>query len=61
MAQNETVRGHLESAGFKLPDGPRALGDYVPAVRAGDLVFTSGQLPMRDGALIATGIVGGDV
>jgi enamine deaminase RidA (YjgF/YER057c/UK114 family) len=33
----------------------------VPAVRAGDLVFTSGQLPMLDGALLAVGTVGVDV
>ena len=34
---------------------------YVPAVRSGYHVFTSGQLPMRDGELIATGKVGGEV
>jgi enamine deaminase RidA (YjgF/YER057c/UK114 family) len=34
---------------------------YVPAVRSGHQVFTAGQLPMRDGALITTGKVGGEV
>jgi enamine deaminase RidA (YjgF/YER057c/UK114 family) len=34
---------------------------YVPAVRSGSLVFTSGQLPMVDGSLAATGKVGGEV
>jgi enamine deaminase RidA (YjgF/YER057c/UK114 family) len=34
---------------------------YVPAVRSGNLVFTSGQLPMRSGELMQTGKVGGDV
>jgi enamine deaminase RidA (YjgF/YER057c/UK114 family) len=34
---------------------------YVPAVRTGNLVYTSGQLPMADGALLATGKVGADV
>jgi enamine deaminase RidA (YjgF/YER057c/UK114 family) len=33
----------------------------VPAVRSGSLVYTSGQLPMVDGALPATGKVGGAV
>jgi enamine deaminase RidA (YjgF/YER057c/UK114 family) len=61
MADAATVGARLEAAGLVLPAGPRALGDYVPAVRAGDLVFTSGQLPMRDGALMATGAVGADV
>ena len=34
---------------------------YVPAVRSGDHVFTSGQLPMRSGELMATGKVGAEV
>ena len=34
---------------------------YIPAVRSGHHVFTSGQLPMRDGSLMLTGKVGGEV
>jgi len=34
---------------------------YVPALRSGNHVFTSGQLPMRDGELMLTGKVGGEV
>jgi enamine deaminase RidA (YjgF/YER057c/UK114 family) len=34
---------------------------YIPAVRSGHHVFTSGQLPMRDGQLMLTGKVGGEV
>jgi enamine deaminase RidA (YjgF/YER057c/UK114 family) len=34
---------------------------YIPAVRSGDHVFTSGQLPMRGGQLMLTGKVGGEV
>ncbi len=37
------------------------LASYVPCVRTGDLVFTSGQLPMTDGAMAHTGLVGGPV
>jgi len=37
---------------------PAPLASYVPAVRVGDLVHTSGQLPLADGALLATGPVG---
>lgn len=44
-----------------LPDPPAALGDYVPARRAGSLVFTSGQLPSSGGMLLATGRVGDTV
>ncbi|MFU8891833.1 MAG: RidA family protein, partial [Anaerosomatales bacterium] len=55
------VADRLVSAGLVLPEPPSALGDYVPAVRAGSLVFTSGQLPMKAGALFASGLVGTDV
>lgn len=46
---------------MRLPDPPEAMGSYVPAVRVGSLVFTAGQLPLRDGALIAAGRVGAEV
>lgn len=58
---NATVGKRLADAGLALPPGPAALGMYVPAVRTGDLVFTSGQLPMADGVLLSTGLVGADV
>ena len=37
------------------------MASYVPAVRSGNLVYTSGQLPMQAGKLAATGKLGGDV
>lgn len=55
------VRERLSAAGLVLPAPPQALGSYVPAVRAGSLVFTAGQLPMREGVLLATGRVGDEV
>lgn len=55
------VRARLEDSGFVLPDVPSPVGAYLPATRVGRLVFTSGQLPMRDGALLATGRVGDEV
>ncbi|NLF30874.1 MAG: RidA family protein [Planctomycetes bacterium] len=51
----------LKDLGLALPPVPKPVGSYVPSVRVGALVFTSGQLPLRDGALIATGKVGGAV
>jgi len=36
-------------------------GAYVPAVRSGSLVFTAGQLPLVDGALVVTGKLGAEV
>lgn len=61
MEAHARVRHALAAAGLILPEPPAALGAYVPAVRAGQLVFTAGQLPMLDGALLATGAVGADV
>jgi enamine deaminase RidA (YjgF/YER057c/UK114 family) len=51
----------LAQLGLKLPDVPKPAGVYVPALRNGNLVYTSGQLPMVDGALPATGKVGAAV
>ena len=51
----------LAELGLKLPEVPKPAGAYVPALRNGDLVYTSGQLPLVDGALPATGKVGAAV
>lgn len=56
-----TLTKRLADLGLTLPEVPTPLASYVPAVRYGDLVQTSGQLPLVDGALEATGLVGGDV
>ena len=52
------VRARLAELGLELPSVVPPVATYVPAVRAGDLVFTSGQLPMVEGALPAVGKVG---
>jgi enamine deaminase RidA (YjgF/YER057c/UK114 family) len=52
------VEDRLAEIGLRVPDVAPPVAVYVPAVRDGDLVFTSGQLPMVDGALAATGKVG---
>ena len=48
----------LRELGFELPEVPVPAGAYVPAAQAGDLVFTSGQLPFVAGALNLQGKVG---
>lgn len=48
----------LAELGLALPSLPPPAADYVPAVRAGNLVYTSGQLPLRAGVLEVTGSVG---
>ncbi len=59
-----TVAERLAELGLELPPVAAPVAAYVPAVREGGLVWTSGQLPFVDGALSATGLVGegeGDV
>ena len=51
----------LEQLGVVLPQVAAPLAAYVPAVRTGNLVYTSGQLPMEGGKLAATGKVGGEI
>ena len=48
----------LTQLGLELPDPPKPLANYVPVVRAGDLLFLSGVLPSRDGRLVMTGKLG---
>ncbi|MYT31895.1 RidA family protein [Streptomyces sp. MspMP-M5] len=55
------VEDRIASLGLKLPQVVPPLASYQPAVRSGSYVFTSGQLPMVDGALPATGKVGAEV
>jgi enamine deaminase RidA (YjgF/YER057c/UK114 family) len=48
----------LAELGITLPEVAAPVAAYVPAVRTGNYVYTSGQLPFVDGALPATGKVG---
>ena len=57
----ETPSARLAELGITLPQLVPPLAAYVPAVRTGDLVYTSGQLPISDGALLHTGTVAGGV
>ncbi|MCQ9341226.1 RidA family protein [Corynebacterium phoceense] len=51
----------LKELGYSLPPVAKPLASYVPATRVGNQVWTSGQLPLVDGALPVTGKVGGAV
>jgi enamine deaminase RidA (YjgF/YER057c/UK114 family) len=52
-----TLESRLSSLGITLPSVPGPFGAYVPAKRCGNLVFVAGQLPMKDGKLLAVGQV----
>jgi len=51
----------LAALEMELPRVAAPVGSYVPAIRSGHYVLTSGQLPFRDGAVVCTGKVGADV
>ena len=51
----------LRELGYDLPDVLEPAGAYVPATRAGNLIFTAGQLPFEEGELRKTGKVGAAV
>ncbi|HTW14626.1 MAG TPA: RidA family protein [Nocardioides sp.] len=56
-----TPEERLAELGLSIPEVPAPVAAYVPAVRSGNQVFTSGQLPMRSGELMTVGKVGGEV
>jgi enamine deaminase RidA (YjgF/YER057c/UK114 family) len=56
-----TAEAQLQRLGLTLPSAPAGVGAYVPWVRTGDLVFTSGQLPWRDGKLAHVGKLGAEL
>jgi enamine deaminase RidA (YjgF/YER057c/UK114 family) len=56
-----TPEDKLRELGHPLPPAPTPVGSYVPWVRSGTLVMTSGQIPTRDGKLVAAGKVGGNL
>jgi enamine deaminase RidA (YjgF/YER057c/UK114 family) len=56
-----TPSTRLAELGIELPTVPAPLAAYVPAVRSGTFVFTSGQLPIVAGQLQGSGKVGAEV
>ncbi len=53
-----TPEEKLAELGLTVPEVVPPLAAYQPAARTGNLVFTAGQLPARDGAMLATGKLG---
>jgi enamine deaminase RidA (YjgF/YER057c/UK114 family) len=56
-----TPTQRLAELGLSLPPAPKPVAAYIPSTRSGQLIYVSGQLPFRDGALMATGSVPGEV
>jgi enamine deaminase RidA (YjgF/YER057c/UK114 family) len=60
-APQQAWHARMAELGIRLPPVSAPVAAYVPAIRSGSLVFTSGQLPFVDGGLRRTGKVGGSV
>jgi len=55
------VEQRIEQLGYQLPKAPEAVGFYVPVLRTGNLVVTSGQLPFVGKELVFTGKLGAEL
>ena len=55
-----TVATRLAELGIALPTAPPAVANYVPFVITGNLLLVSGQLPLEDGKVRCTGLLGRD-
>lgn len=55
------IETQISEIGLTLPEVAAPAGAYVPALEVGDLVYTSGQLPIVDGTLAVTGTLGAEV
>ncbi len=55
------AEARLAELGITIPEVVPPLAAYRPAARTGNLVFTAGQLPARDGEMLAIGKLGGEV
>ncbi len=57
----ETIEKRLADLGVVLPAAAAPAANYLPFAQAGQLLFTSGQLPLKDGKLQASGLLGRDL
>ena len=56
-----SIKERLEAAGITLPQAAAPAANYVPYTVAGNMLYISGQLPLADGQITVTGILGRDV
>lgn len=52
------IEEKINQLGYIIPIPPKPLASYIPVIRAGELIFTAGQLPVKDGILAYKGKLG---
>lgn len=57
---SETIEGRLAKLGVTLPVAAAPAANYVPFMSTGKLLLTAGQLPLKDGKLVVSGLLGRD-
>lgn len=57
----DTIEKRLSELGVTLPVAAAPAANYVSFVKTGNLLFTAGQLPLKDGKLQVSGLLGADV
>ncbi len=55
------IEDKIEELGLKIPDAPKPLAAYIPALIVDKLIFTSGQLPLEKGILNFKGKLGAEI
>lgn len=58
---DDTIETRLSDLGVVLPAAAAPAANYLPFMRSGNLLFTSGQLPLKDGKLQSSGLLGRDL
>lgn len=54
------IEAKIKELGLEVPEAPKPVAAYVPGVRSGDYIYTSGQIPLVKGELKFTGKVGAE-
>jgi len=55
------IEDKIKELGYDLPETPKPLAAYIPALKTGDYVYTSGQVPIVKGELKFSGKIGSDL
>ncbi|HGM8359627.1 RidA family protein [Pseudomonas aeruginosa] len=58
---SRTIAERLAELGINLPTPAKPVASYVGYVQVGNLLVTSGQLPLKEGKLVSTGLLGRDL